>query len=80
MHHQARMRIRPYKASLGDKVLVKRDLYLVMGEDEAELLKLAATVTYAVQTERWRLEIDLWKSFINVDVAFLDGLHNAWLD
>jgi len=80
VHHQARTRIMPFKKSLGNKVVVKRDLYLVMGKDEAELLKLAGTVTYAVQTEPWRLEIDLWRSFVNVDVAFLEGLDRAWLD
>lgn len=53
------MRIMPFKKGLGNKVLVKRDLYLVMGEDEAELFKVAGGVTYAVQTEPWRLEIDL---------------------
>lgn len=61
-------------------MIVKRDMYFVMGEDEADLLKLSAAVTYAVQTEPWRLEIDLWRSFVNVDLAFLDELHHAWLD
>ncbi|KAJ9656968.1 hypothetical protein H2201_008330 [Coniosporium apollinis] len=80
IHHQARLRIRPYQASFGKKVIVKRDMYLVMGEDEVDLLKLAAAVTYAAQTEPWRLEIDLWRSFVNVDLAFLEGLHHAWMD
>lgn len=80
IHHQARLRIRPFLASLGKKVIVKRDMYLIMGEDETDLLRLAATVTYAVQTEPWRLEIDLWRSFVNVDLPFLDGLDHAWLD
>jgi hypothetical protein len=37
-------------------------------------------VTWAVQTRPWRLEIDLWRSFVNVDVEFLEGLDRRWLD
>lgn len=53
-----RLRLKPFERSLRNKVLNKRDLILIVGEDEAELLKLAVTVTGAVQTEPWRQEID----------------------
>ena len=53
------------------KVVLKSDLFLVMGEDEKDLQKLATAVTFAIQTRPWRLEIDLWKSFVNVDLKFL---------
>ncbi|PVH94676.1 hypothetical protein DM02DRAFT_602165 [Periconia macrospinosa] len=79
IHEQTRSRIRPFKDFFGDKVIVATDLYFVMGEDEAELRKLAAGVTFAVQTEPWRMEIDFWKSFVGVDLAFLEGLDEAWL-
>ncbi|OCK76507.1 hypothetical protein K432DRAFT_335574 [Lepidopterella palustris CBS 459.81] len=80
IHHQARLRIKPYEDAFGDQVIVKRDLYLVMGKDEAELRKLAVGVTWAVQTEPWRLEIDFWKSFVNIELEFLEGLNTVWLD
>lgn len=56
----------------------KKDLILVMAQGEDELKKIATAVTYAVQTKPWRLEIDLWKSFVNVDLPFLEGLNEAW--
>lgn len=80
MNHQARMRLEPFKRKFGDRVLVKRDLILVMGTDEKDLLKLAAAATYAIQTDPWRLEVDLWRSFVNVDMGFLEGLDIRWLD
>lgn len=80
VNHQARMRIEPFKRKLGDRVFVKRDLFLVMGTDERDLLKVAAAATYAIQTDPWRLEVDVWRSFVNVDLRFLEGLDRAWLD
>ncbi len=74
------MRLEPFKRKFGDRVLVKRDLFLVMGTDEKDLLKLAAAATYAIQTDPWRLEVDLWRSFVNVDMGFLEGLDIRWLD
>lgn len=79
IHHQARLRIAPYKRLFGEKVICKSDLYLIMGKDEAELKQITTGVAFAVQTEPWRLEIDWWKSFVNIDIDFLQGLHEWWL-
>jgi hypothetical protein len=51
-----------------------------MGDDEADLLKWCTVVTFALQTKPWLREVDLWKSFINVDLEFLEGLDKYWLD
>ena len=80
IHHASRLRIMPFKNLFKEKVLIKRDLFLVMGEDENDLQKYAVATTFAIQTDPWRLEVDLWKSFVNVDIAFLEGLKQEWLD
>lgn len=80
MHQQSWLRIQPFKRFFGDRVLVKRDLFLVMGTDEKDLLKLASAATYAIQTDPWRLEVDLWRSFVNVDLKFLEGLNDVWIN
>lgn len=56
------------------------DLIVVMGEDADDLLKFCTAVTLAVQTRPWYREVDLWKSFINVDLDFIEGLESYWLD
>ncbi|ESZ95248.1 hypothetical protein SBOR_4360 [Sclerotinia borealis F-4128] len=78
MHVACKNRIAPFKKQFGDKVVAKRDKYLVMGTDEKELEKIVAGVTYAVQMRSWRQEIDLWRSFINVDLGFLERLDEKW--
>jgi len=80
MHWNSSMRINQYQHVLGRRVFVRRDLFLVMGENEEDLLKYATAATFAVISEPWRLEIDLWRSFINVDMAFLENLKEEWLD
>ena len=80
MNHQARMRLEPFKHKFGDRVFVKRDLFLVMGVDEKDLFRYATAAVYAVQTDPWRLEVDLWRSFVNVDLAGLEALDPKWLD
>ena len=80
IHHQCRLRLQPFMHLLKGKVEVRRDLFIVMGTDEEDLLKVATAVTYAVQTKPWRLEIDLWRSFVNVDATFLEEMADAWLD
>ena len=80
MERIALQRIEPFEDKIGRNVVVKRDLYLVMGADEAELKKMAVATTFVVQTAPWRLEVDLWRSFINVNMEFLDNLDIAWLD
>lgn len=80
VHRQACLRVEPFRKVLGEKVVVRRDAFLVMGRDEEELLVLAAAVVFAVQTEPWRLEVDLWRSFVNVGVEVLEGLDAGWLE
>ena len=63
-----------------DRVIYRGDVILVMGIDASDLLRYVVAVTFAVQTNDWRQEIDLWKSFVNVDLKFLEGLDSYWLD
>lgn len=51
-----------------------------MGENEEALLKYATVAAFAIISEPWRLEVDLWRSFVNVDMAFLGDLKEEWLD
>jgi hypothetical protein len=80
VHISASKRIMPFKKQFGNKVVAKRDKFLVMGEDEADLLRLVTGVTYAIQMRPWRLEVDLWMSFINVNLGFLENLNERWWD
>ncbi|KAK8900699.1 hypothetical protein QC760_010687 [Botrytis cinerea] len=80
MHVNCKNRIEPFKKQFGDKVVAKRDKYLVMGKDEEELVKYVAGVTFAVQMRPWRQEVDLWRSFVNVDIKFLEKLDERWWD
>lgn len=80
IHHQLHLRLQPYKKMFGRQVVVAKDLVLVMGTDVKDLRKLAEGVTWAIQTRPWRMEVDLWRSFINVDVEFLEELDRRWLD
>lgn len=81
VHQNMTARLEPLQHQLGSnshKIKVRKDVVLVMGTDEEDLLKLAAAATFTVQTQPWRMEIDFWKSFVNVDVEFLDGLQDDW--
>lgn len=81
IHRVAQMRIEPYRHFFGEGVVVRRDCYLVMGTGEAELRRLAAGVVWALQTRPWLREVDVWRSFFNVDGDFVKGLgENGWLD
>jgi hypothetical protein len=51
-----------------------------MGTDEKNLFRLATATTFAILTRPWRWEVDLWKSFLNVDFRFLEGLDDRWLE
>lgn len=59
---------------LDDRVFHRGDLILVMGKDQEDLLRWSAAVTFALQTKPWLREVDLWKSFVNVDLDFLERL------
>lgn len=65
---------------LSGHFVARGDAVLVMAESEEELLRLSTIVTFAVQTKPWLREVDLWRSFINVELDFLQGLDPAWLD
>lgn len=61
--------------------MFRRDGILVIGEGEEELhvLSLVTVVTFALQTKPWLREIDLWRSFVNVDLEFLERLRPVWM-
>lgn len=80
IHHQLSLRIEPVKKIFGNSVVVAKDLVLVMGQDEEECKRLSAGVTWCVQTKPWRLEVDFWRSFVNVDGEFLEKIDRRWLD
>ncbi|KAF5565793.1 major facilitator superfamily transporter [Fusarium phyllophilum] len=79
-HHTTGKRLDVLKDKFGDRVVHRGDLILVMGVDEDDLLRFCTAVTFAMQTKPWLREIDLWKSFINVDFEFLLDLESFWLD
>ena len=64
----------------GANVLVRRDLFLVMGLNEGDLREVATAVAFAILTRPWRWEVDVWRSFVNVDLEFLEGLDGRWFD
>lgn len=80
IQQQLLLRLEPYKHIFGKGVMVAKDMVLVMGKDEKELRQLSEGVTWAIQTRPWRLEVDFWRSFVNVDVEFLEGLDPKWLE
>ncbi|KAF5978634.1 major facilitator superfamily transporter [Fusarium coicis] len=79
-HHTTGKRLDVLKDKFGDRVVHRGDLILVMGVDEDDLLRFCTAVAFAMQTKPWLREIDLWKSFINVDFEFLLDLESFWLD
>ncbi|KAF2963908.1 hypothetical protein GQX73_g9656 [Xylaria multiplex] len=80
MWHNLRLRLDLVGKKLGARVVHRGDVVLVMGADELELLRYATAVTFAIQTKPWFREFDLWKSFVNVDLEFLEALDPYWLD
>lgn len=78
--YSAQAKFREGHSELEERVLNRGNLILVMGEDEKDLLKWCTAVTFAMQTKPWLREVDLWKSFINVDLGFLENLDAHWLD
>ncbi|KAK4063857.1 hypothetical protein Trihar35433_8565 [Trichoderma harzianum] len=80
MHNTTAKALENVKERLEDRIAYRGDLILVMAEDGAELLKNCTAVTFAVQTRPWLREIDLWKSFVNVDLDLLRELDPVWLD
>lgn len=85
MHHTSRQRISSEMGGLWEKfkeekVVVKRNAFLVMGVDTRDCMRLSMATCWAVERKPWRWEVDLWKSFINVDLGFLEGLGEGWLE
>jgi hypothetical protein len=80
MQHAIDLRLSRWKAQLGNNVKVRRDLVLVMGEDREELEKYMLGTVFALQTSPWRLEVDFWRSFVDVDVGFLENLDKKWVE
>lgn len=79
-HRVTGSRLEILQAQFEENVVNRGDLILVMGADAQELFKYCTAVTFAMQTKPWLREIDLWKSFINVDLDFLIDLDSYWLD
>jgi hypothetical protein len=63
-----------------ERVILRRDIVLVMAEDEDDCLKMATGTTYAMQSYPWLREVDLWKSFVNVDIDVVERLDKYWLE
>ncbi|KAF5130914.1 hypothetical protein E5D57_007263 [Metarhizium anisopliae] len=79
-HLTTSRRIELLQKQFGKRVVSRGDLIFVMAEDAEELLKTCTAVTFAIQTKPWLREVDLWKSFIDVDLDFLESLDDFWLD
>ncbi|KAK7433000.1 hypothetical protein QQZ08_000471 [Neonectria magnoliae] len=79
-HRVTSVRLDLLREQFGGRVTNRGDLILVMGEDSADLMKYCTAVTFALQTKPWLREIDLWKSFVNVDLDFVASLDPFWLD
>jgi hypothetical protein len=80
MYISIRKRLDEIKTQLGHHVELRGDVLLVKGADQEELLKYTMAVTFMLQTKPWFREIDWWKSFVDVDLKFLQGLDAWWLD
>ena len=80
IHHSTELRLNILKKKFGDKVMNRGDLILVMGDDEEDLFKFCTAATFALQTKPWLREVDLWKSFVNVELEFIEGLDEHWLE
>lgn len=79
-HSTTGRRLEMLRKQFGDTVMSRGDLILVMGVDVEDLLSTCTAITFAIQTKPWLREIDLWKSFINVDLEFLEQLDDFWLE
>lgn len=80
LHYTVGRRLELLKKQFAGNVTYRGDLILVRGKDANELLKYCTAVTFAMQTKPWVREVDLHKSFINVDLGFLEGLEFFWID
>ena len=69
------------RCSVSDVSLISAffSFYPSLGVEEGELEGMVEAVVFAVQAEPWRLEVDLWRSFVNVDGGFLERVREGWL-
>lgn len=65
-------------ATVAEHIVHRGDLFLVMAFGERDLLRWCVALALALQTKPWHREVDLWRSFVNVDLDFLEGLDAAW--
>ena len=80
MQHNIDLQLARIKKQFGKNFEVKREMVLVMAEDEEKMPDLLTSIVFQLQTNQWRYEVDWWKSFVNVDLSFLAGLDRVWLD
>ncbi|KAF2197150.1 hypothetical protein GQ43DRAFT_484368 [Delitschia confertaspora ATCC 74209] len=80
VHQQTSSRIKAARHAFKDQAIAATDVIFLMGKDEKDLRMLASAATFVVQTKPWRLEIDFWKSFVNVDLKFMEELHERWFE
>lgn len=80
MHYNISNAVNVYAAKFKKQVVPRRDIVFVMAKDVEELAKLCTAATYAIQDKPFIREVDLWKSFIDVDIGFLERLDKYWLD
>lgn len=73
-------RLKHLERQFRDRVMHRANVVLVMGTSALELFRYAVAVTFVLQARKWNHEVDLWKSFVNVDLGFLEGLDSYWLD
>ncbi|KIW81428.1 hypothetical protein Z517_04453 [Fonsecaea pedrosoi CBS 271.37] len=80
VHFQMTNRFKPFmdKFDRGKKLQIRKDVVLVLGKNEDGLLKLASAATFIMQTRPWWMEFDFCKSFVRIDVEFLNGLNETW--
>ncbi|KAI2637266.1 hypothetical protein GGS21DRAFT_489042 [Xylaria nigripes] len=80
MYNNLYIRLEPLKKSFADRVVHRSEVVFVMGLNQLDLFRYTTAVTFAIQTKPWFREFDLWKSFVNVDLDFLESLDPYWLD
>lgn len=78
MQHNNELRFKRCKSQLGKNVKVRRDQVLIMGQDQRELKEMMLGSIFALHTNSWMIEIDFWKSFVDVDLEILESLDKKW--
>lgn len=80
VQHTLDLKLKRWRSQLGKNVKVRRDIVLVMGDTQEELEKMVLGTVFALQTANWRHEVDFWRSFVDVDLEFLENLDKKWLE